>query len=101
MIPTIRNALKMANSELNIVTNNIANAGSTALMVHAMLERRVDLIYQTCIGCRPPRTLAVNRQALKRRSNMATSLRPVAEPGFTTPCSGGVAFPFGCHDGFL
>ena len=29
MIPTIRNALKMANSELNIVTNNIANAGST------------------------------------------------------------------------
>ena len=29
MIPTIRNALKMATSELNIVTNNIANAGST------------------------------------------------------------------------
>ena len=29
MIPTIRNALKMATSELNIITNNIANAGST------------------------------------------------------------------------
>jgi len=29
MIPTIRNTLKMATSELNIVTNNIANAGST------------------------------------------------------------------------
>ena len=29
MIPTIQNALKMATSELNIVTNNIANAGST------------------------------------------------------------------------
>jgi flagellar hook protein FlgE len=29
MIPTIRNALKMATSELNIVSNNIANAGST------------------------------------------------------------------------
>ena len=29
MIPTIRNALKMATTEINIVTNNIANAGST------------------------------------------------------------------------
>ena len=29
MISTIRNALKMATTELNIVTNNIANAGST------------------------------------------------------------------------
>ena len=29
MIPTIRNAVKLATSELNIVTNNIANAGST------------------------------------------------------------------------
>lgn len=29
MIPTIRNALKMATSEINIVTNNLANTGST------------------------------------------------------------------------
>ena len=29
MIPTIRNALKMATTEINIVTNNLANAGST------------------------------------------------------------------------
>ena len=29
MIPTIRNALKMATSEIDIVTNNLANAGST------------------------------------------------------------------------
>ena len=29
MIPTIKNALNMATTEINIVTNNIANAGST------------------------------------------------------------------------
>ena len=31
MIPTIKNALNMATTEINIVTNNIANADQLAL----------------------------------------------------------------------
>ena len=38
-------------------------------------------IYQACIGCQLPRTLAVNWQALERRSDMATTMRPVGGPG--------------------
>ena len=76
----------------------LANAGSTALMVHSALERPVDHMY----GMHwLPAGKRIGRQPAGAEAPLeyAAAMRPIGRPKGNDPCSGGLE-SLGRHDGF-